>query len=690
MVKILQKKNIIIHKLFTNDLYLLSELCASIKAKQVGNNLLLNYDWSDKFKYDEDKLKDVEKIKSLMRKRMSPRRPYFNNKKTIRRTMMTFTMKNQFYIDKVNWPSIMRSHLSTWSAKGYGLIRLIRKCKSTSIKIINSESCSLSPIPSPMQIDSGYYDDDDYGGEKKYNMYQLESDEILKDNCISNDPKVHKRRLENFTRMNDEQKSFLLFVRNDVISMSNMNEPSVKCMLLTGHAGSGKTSTLECLRDLGNVSLKYIAITQRLCAAVRRNFNITTLTFCSFMIKALGMKPLDIMILMDAISYLSANTLLDYEFTGINRNSIKTMFNSPFHPIDPDDPESKLISPKVNIIFLDEISMFAPPLLECFVSIVKVISVILREKFIIILAGDFMQISPLLTTSMDYEPIFGICESVFNFKQQHRIVDQSYLNVVMKLTNDTLMCSQQFLVELKKVIPDSKFSQEIKYAYPFKLVENAYDSLKTATNLYIWLKTLPPNFFADILPINVFVFTNREMHYMNLLLAFAIISQFKDREIIRTITQQFICFSTFTKNGTDLVWPIQINNEHIVPVLPLIRFFPYRLLAMNINLPDVYNKCLVFLIDWNFAESSVTVYCPAIEKFLTVPVGSFKMNLSNSMLYGIPLELAFCTTYHSSQGLTLTGDIVVSLNNIDFRELFVVLTRVRSSEQIQNIFFTNN
>lgn len=649
--------------------------------KYYGNNTLLNYDWSEKFKYDDSILEDVKVIKSLMKKRISPRSPYFQIKSMCRGTM-TFTMKNTFNINHTNWPKVMRAHFRLWSCENDGLITLIKKKTGDSgvVKLVGEEnilSDNLDGIHS--SIDPA---------TPVCNMYQLEADENLNATCYTSAIHIHERRLSNFQKLNDEQRSFLISIRNDVIRISSMLEPTVECVLLTGHAGSGKTSTLECMRDLGNVSLTYIAITQRLCAAVRKKFNVTAFTFCSFMVQALNMKPIDVMILIDAMSYLTADSLLNYNFASINQRSFLKIFNSVFIVPDPHEQATEIISSKVNIVFLDEISMFSPPVLECFVSIIKAASTIRREKFIIILAGDFMQISPLLTTTMNYEPILGICERVFNFKCQHRIVDKPYLDVVMRLADDTLISPAQFLEELQRVIPSSKFSSEIKYAYPFSEIISAYELLKPTTNIYKWLEQLPCNFFADILPLNVFVFTNKEMHYMNLLLAFTILSQFRDREVSQAEAQEFICFSTFTKNNTNLVWPISINNEHIIPVLPLIRFFPYRILTTNAKPAEVYNKCIVHLIDWDFENRHVIVYCPDIEKFLKISFGTFKMNLCNDLLFGIPLELAFCTTYHSSQGLTLTGDIVVSLNNIDFRELFVVLTRVRSSSQIQNIFYT--
>lgn len=669
------------HNKFTQKKTLLVELCASIRMKYYGNNTLLNYDWSEKFKYNNSVLNDVAVIKSLMKKRVSPRSPFFHTKSNSRGTM-TFTMKNTFNINHTNWPKVMRSHFRLWSCENDGLITLIQKCArdSGNIKIIGKDTLSMDSFNETHPLRST--------ATSGCNMYQLESDELLEASCYTELFDIHERRLTNFKRLNDEQRAFLVSIRNDVVRISSMLEPTVECVLLTGHAGSGKTSTLECMRDLGNVSLSYIAITQRLCAAVRKKFNVTAFTFCSFMVQALNMRPIDVMILIDAMSYLTADSLLNYNFTSIDQRSFSNIFKSIFTNVDPDDPSSQIISPNVNVVFLDEISMFSPPVLECFVSIIKAASIVRREKFIVILAGDFMQISPLLTTTMNYEPILGICERVFHFKCQHRIIDRPYLDVVMKLTEEAMISPAQFLEELQSIIPDTKFSPEVKFVYPFKRILEAYELLKPTTNIYKWLEQLPVDFFTDILPLNVFVFTNKEMHYMNLLLAFSILSQFKDKEISQTEAQECICFSTFTKNNTHLVWPITINDEYVIPVLPLIRFFPYRLLTTNNKPSEVYNKCIVHLIDWDFVNRHVIVYCPDIEKILKVSFGTFKMNLCNDILFGIPLELAFCTTYHSSQGLTLTGDVVVSLNNIDYRELFVVLTRVRSSNQIQNIYYT--
>lgn len=526
--------------------------------------------------------------------------------------------------------------------------------------------------------------------------------------------KIQKNLFDKYALLSEEQKNFVKSIRDIIMEMSISLRPSIEYVLLTGHAGCGKTSTLELIPLIGYTKIKYIAITHRLCAAARKNYNVSTQTFCKFLMNLMLTPPFETMDFSDTLSYVKTNFFTADSFTC----DIGDFFYDEYHRLArdyedlPPDAEpienlnckdcdrpakffrdlaliptrnySEHISRIVNVIFLDEISMFTPGQLEFFMMVFEALSAIMNEKFLLILTGDFMQIQPLFATTINYDRVRNLCTHKFNFTAQHRITDKNYLNVVMELTKDPLISNTDFLKRLKSVIPADRYTNDVSYCYPRNTCYEMYKKYCEIGNPYRWIEQLPTNFFEHVLSFTMFSFTNRESHYNNITMALKILTQFNLNNVPQEETDRFIKFTAFHLKKFDLVSPIPISCNYRIPVLPLIRYFPYRVLVHS-N-PELVSKTIVYLLDWNLqdkTDATVTVYNPDDGQIFTINLGTFNMNMADAALFGIPLELFVSSTMHSSQGLTLSNDVVVSLHNIDRHELFVILTRVRSSDQIK-------
>lgn len=706
----------------------------NIPNKFISVNGLLNQDL-DRLKTID--IVNMDKIKGAMQARISTRTPYF---KTAGK-MMTFYLANHYISSRnprwvqearVAFHSLDRQRhiFRPWrSGKRPTVIRLMDPDNDPSMAL----AASMSPPPPPSSSEEQQQQQPHF--ELNINRFQLVKDENLdamSPAATSNRRlrttlknynlhcKMHQTLLEKYSLLSEEQANFVKSMRDSIMKMSASTEPSIEYVLLTGHAGCGKTSTLELIPLIGYTKVKYIAITHRLCAAARKNYNIETQTFCKFLMNLLITTPFATMDFSDMLSYVRPNFFQSETFA----IDIGDLFYDEYHrmSIDLEDcppdttetendnidcidesrqakyfrPDQSMVQPRdysnhlsrfVNVIFLDEISMFTPGQLELFMMVFKALSTIMHEKFLLILTGDFMQIQPLFSTSLNYDRVISLCSHRFNFVAQHRITDKSYLDVVMQLTKDPLLPQHEFLHRLKQVIPSDRYNEKVPYLYPRLMCQKAYRDYIEMANPYRWLESLDNKFFEDVLPFTMFSFTNRETHYNNISMALKIYSQFQLAGLQQSEIDTLMRFATFHLAKNDLYSPIPINDHFLIPILTLIRYFPYKVLIHSD--PQLVSKSIVYLLDWDLSDSkkaSVTVYNPDDGKVFNLSMGTFNMNMADRTLFGIPLELFVSSTIHSSQGLTLSNDVVISLHNIDRRELFVILTRVRSSNQIKRFY----
>lgn len=677
---------------------------------------------------DNIQILDIKALKNAMRPRISTRVPYIKNS----RRLMTFILANSVITTKTpTWVKQARTQFHNYDVTKR-LFRPVRKSRNVVIDLVVDERNKMDKVAMNEQLPRLHRDVD-------FNEFQLEQDEVLqfcapattsrlRSRCELQEYKyrhsTHLKVLKMYKNFCAEQQDFVKAMRNTIMDMSNSDEPSVEFTLLTGHAGCGKTSTLELITLLGYVKTHYVAITHRLCAAARNNYRVRTSTFCKFLMDLTLVKSSEVMDFGEILTYIHENYFTADTFT----NDIGDFFYDQYHRISrsdedtPDDEEmiwssreyelrvarlntyvdlnrtspfskglQKItardytghISRFVNVIYLDEISMFTTAKIELFMSVFEALSKIMREKFLVVLVGDFAQILPLFSATTSYDSVIEKCTQKFNFVQQHRITDLPYLDVVMQLTNDHLMTSFNFLNRLKQVIPADRYCDEIPYCYPRKNCELMYNKYRQLANPYEWLDQLPEKFFERVLPFTIFCFTNQEMHYNNLSMAFKITSQFDIACILERDRRKFVEFATFELAYYRMCKPISPHGNGLIPILPLIRYFPYKVLVSSSTL--VVSKTIVYLLDWDLSDplaANVTVYNPNDGKVFIIRMGNFSCNMCSLKLNGIPLELFVSSTIHSSQGLTLDNDVVLSLHNIDRHELFVILTRVRSSDQI--------
>uniref|UniRef100_A0A1A9ZKX4 DNA helicase n=1 Tax=Glossina pallidipes TaxID=7398 RepID=A0A1A9ZKX4_GLOPL len=124
----------------------------------------------------------------------------------------------------------------------------------------------------------------------------------------------------------------------------------------------------------------------------------------------------------------------------------------------------------------------------------------------------------------------------------------------------------------------SKFNPVVKYNYPIEQVLDLFNYIKANewTNDYVnemTEKFTQLDIFKNVLNMNVFCYTNNHVHFYNLSLAICIINQMIITETYEHISK-VIVFNLFK---------IENRISDKLMVLPLIRFFPYKLLWIPID-----------------------------------------------------------------------------------------------------------
>lgn len=209
----------------------------------------------------------------------------------------------------------------------------------------------------------------------------------------------------------------------------------------------------------------------------------------------------------------------------------------------------------------------------------------------------------------------------------------------------------------------------------------------------IWRKTI------DTI---VFCFTNRHSHYYTLSLAMSYQQQLTDYQRLSSSSastafkvNDFIAFSLIYNydNIKYIVDDYKIkdlinNNNYLINILPLIRYCPYKILLSK---SPVARLSIVYLLDWVINEKNIithlVVFSAERNLIFTLLPSQFEMNLfKNINLFGFPIQLAFSSTFASSQGLTLESKIAVSCFNISKAELYVCLTRIKKADDLVRIY----
>lgn len=276
--------------------------------------------------------------------------------------------------------------------------------------------------------------------------------------------------------------------------------------------------------------------------------------------------------------------------------------------------------------------------------------------------------------------------------KQHRISDTEYnefVNRILHADND-VETGRAILDEIFEKWPE-KINKNLTLLYPVEEILNLWEKVNVDDYRAIVLNE--NGIFKRAIDTIVFCFTNRHAHFYNMSLAFSYQKQIVENP--RAEKSKFIIFSViFDLEYAHILgnrYTIRglINNDnYMVNMLPLIRYCPYKLLITS---EPVARLSIVYLLDWMLNDDdqiiSVVVFSPDNNLIFTVLPQKFEMNLfKDKSLFGFPLQIAFSSTFASSQGLTLENKIAVSCCNISKAELYVCLTRIKKSSDLVAVY----
>lgn len=284
----------------------------------------------------------------------------------------------------------------------------------------------------------------------------------------------------------------------------------------------------------------------------------------------------------------------------------------------------------------------------------------------------------------------------FLLKKQFRIVDDDYTKFVERIrccgTNEDI--GIQVLTEIKDLWPD-KYNKYLDIRYPLEEIVETLENIKNKDYQRTVVALSRAEIFKKTIDTTVFCFTNKHAHYYTISLAFNYWNQIENGNRGGHTIDHFLTFALIFKlkeiQTLDPDYNIikMINNvNYLVNVLPLIRYCPYKMLTFK---GPVARLSIVYLLDWTINETReithVVVYSDDKKSIFSLLPQVFTMNLfKTTLLFGIPLQLAFSSTFASSQGLTLKNKIAISCANISHSELYVCLTRIQRASDLVRIF----
>lgn len=293
------------------------------------------------------------------------------------------------------------------------------------------------------------------------------------------------------------------------------------------------------------------------------------------------------------------------------------------------------------------------------------------------MSGHIQQIQPLfILPSNEYTFIGNMATYCYELQQQHRMVDTEYRNVLAEIRNaDADTSDIRHILKETFVQADTR---EIDYIYPIHRIHKAVPA--ECGNILSWFEEEK---IFEICNLIIFSFSNAELQYHNISLAMSIhhqLSQYPDVSPFHYVQFQILQHII----GHRKIWgyPASPEIDGRVPILALIRFFPYKVLAQNH--PELPRSSVVYLIDWN--ETNVIVYSRENRGLFALQSCSFHMNLyRNQRLFGFPLQLHVGETFYSSQGLTITRSICANFSKATINEIYVILSRVSGKSMCKAI-----
>lgn len=509
--------------------------------------------------------------------------------------------------------------------------------------------------------------------------------------------------------------------------------PFYKIFVIEGSAGCGKSAIIESLNfytfknHREDTKLLYITQTNILCQSMHKrcfyNDNTQYLTFFKFL-SILDLNYYDkkqLLLNCDALKIDTFQHTCGVDFL----KNIKNVIRLP--------SLSDITTPRLFIIF-DEIYTLSQGKLSLFLFIVRCLKLKYpKVTFYCVLIGDKNQLRPFiklenikLQVVPDIGPapkikkeedvkveedlnilsIISQAESINNatrflLNHQFRIVDAQYNDLVNRVRNaeDRTDIGIQLLEDIKTMWSD-KISPYLCVTYPIAEISESLRGSRFDEYKKIAITFTTNNMLNKTLDTTVFCFTNKHAHYYNLALAFSYWNQITNhftatgsppdeanKYIVFSVIYNFNYLKFVDKHHKikDLV----NNCNHLVNILPLIRYCPYKILTCS---SPVARLSIVYLLDWIIDEdtgqlTNVVLFSPDKNLIFSLLPMRFEMNLfKNITLFGFPLQFAFSSTFASSQGLTLNNKIAISCTNISKAELYVCLTRIKTSDDLVRIF----
>lgn len=304
----------------------------------------------------------------------------------------------------------------------------------------------------------------------------------------------------------------------------------------------------------------------------------------------------------------------------------------------------------------------------------------------------------------DIQALISLHESLpnstkFVLTKQFRIVDSEYnefVNIVRHATDTVDSGTKIFNMILSKW-PD-KINKNIEVNYPIDYILSLHSRINKNNYIAICKELYDSDMFSKILDTTIFCFTNVHAHYYNIAYSFSVLNRLKRKFANSDVKyKDFIRFSLiynynyiYSKYPTEKLSMLLNKKNNLLNVLPLIKYCPYKLM---ISLGYIVRLSIVYLIDWIYDDKDnddithLILYSPDNNQCFSIHPYKFQMNLFKSTtLFGFPLQLAFSSTFASSQGLTLDNKIAISCANISKSELYVCLTRIHTSQDLVRIF----
>lgn len=498
--------------------------------------------------------------------------------------------------------------------------------------------------------------------------------------------------------LNKEQ----LEVRDYILNIFRNTNHNFSCMMLSGEAGTGKTTILNELNRISYVKCVYLSQTNMLVHTIQSKFDIEAITICKFLLMNLNISFSSWKILQEHINSVpfdkfdaidkflgTADVTLPFycdlfELRKLNRWQ-KLIFRLALKHGDANFQNIIFKNNTKNIVlFLDEFTLFSSSLVGFFTRMLKnAINFINTQGYstrcVLVICGDPNQIQSMTTLHYkDLTEIKSLASQFFELKNQHRIDDIEYSSFLKVFLQSSNKCQL-----LKSYFPT--FDYNIKYQYNIDQILLRPESFSQDC-LCSWYRWVSDINIENFVPLICYSYTNIEVHYNNLAMSLRVLYQL---EHYQTLDKTFNLFKVFRfskiykrifyNNSIVLVLD---NKSKLCPVLPLIIGFPYKLLISIGGLP---RSSILYLV--HLTDKDIYMYNKNTDKFIMITQCNFEMNLfSGTYLYGYPLQMYYGETAQSSQGLTINKNIYCNLSNCTVNEAYVLLSRVKSVTQIKSIY----